>query len=497
MIYIHVECHTNQYQACAWGNHHSEGVVDWPPAPWRLLRAIVAGSYNAHLPAAHLPTLKALLHKLAAVLPSYTLPPVTYIQHRSPRPQVNAKTAKVEPGKPLYSAGLMMSSAQNSVHIHWPVALSEPEELVLSLCLAGLTYFGRKEAVATWQLVEEAPESNAISSPAGTRLVSIADSKVDVDGLWEALNLSAHENYGVNRAAVFPGVRQAAYEIAQPKLKRQPPSNQRHHLVSLTVLCEPRFPMKQALKLTHRLHQSLAARCPAPVFTGMEMGQPSDSHDHTVFQCIPDRTGRYIEQIQLYSDAGYNQSEMAVIASACSSGLNGVARGYDVSLSLADFGSVAKASADWVSATPFFLTRFPTTRRGKPRMVTDRHQKDGAEHQALKYLHHLAWLDLAGKPDYRDHDRGLALYLNNELAVIAQCEPFPQFWEWEAECRQGRKVGRLGYRVKLQFALPTAGPVVLGYAAHFGLGAMTPVRESVGVQRVNRQKAQGVVGSAN
>src|SRR5947209_4133918 len=25
-----------------WQTHHSEGRVDWPPAPWRLLRAIVA-----------------------------------------------------------------------------------------------------------------------------------------------------------------------------------------------------------------------------------------------------------------------------------------------------------------------------------------------------------------------------------------------------------------------------------------------------------------------
>src|SRR3990172_1100943 len=25
-----------------WDTHHSEGRVDWPPAPWRLLRALVA-----------------------------------------------------------------------------------------------------------------------------------------------------------------------------------------------------------------------------------------------------------------------------------------------------------------------------------------------------------------------------------------------------------------------------------------------------------------------
>ncbi len=489
MIHIQVDCHTNQYQACAWGNHHSEGVIDWPPAPWRLLRAIVAGSYNAHLPERHLPTLKVLLHRLASVLPSYTLPPVTYIQHRSPRPQVNPKTAKVGPGKTLYSAGLMMSSGQNKVHIHWPVALSEAEELVLSLCLSGLTYFGRKEAVASWMLVEEAPDPNANPNQDGTRLVSTADPEMGADGLWEALNLSAHENYGVNRTAVFPGVRQAAYEIEQPKPKRQPPSGQRHHKITLTVECDPRFPMKQALKLTNRLHQSLVARCPAPVFTGMEMGQPSTTHDHTIFQPIAGRTGRYVEQIVLSSQDGYDQNAMATIAAACSKPLEGVAHGRNVQLKLADLGEISETRMDWESSTPFFLSRFPATRRGKPRMITERHQKDGAEHQALKYLQHLSWLGLEGEAAYRDHDNGLALYLDAEVAVVAHCEPFPQFWEWEADCRQGKKAGRMGYRVELHFAESVNGPIILGYASHFGLGAMKPMREAVGVQQTNRQDA--------
>jgi len=37
-----------------------------------------------------------------------------------------------------------MSSTQNALYIHYPLTLLETEELVLSLCLSGLTYFGRK-----------------------------------------------------------------------------------------------------------------------------------------------------------------------------------------------------------------------------------------------------------------------------------------------------------------------------------------------------------------
>src|SRR6266436_4894467 len=31
-----------QYHATPWGRHVNEGVAEWPPSPWRLLRAFVA-----------------------------------------------------------------------------------------------------------------------------------------------------------------------------------------------------------------------------------------------------------------------------------------------------------------------------------------------------------------------------------------------------------------------------------------------------------------------
>jgi CRISPR-associated protein Csb2 len=485
MIHIKIQFHTNQYQACAWGNHHSEGVIDWPPAPWRILRAIVAGSYNVALPERHQPTLKALLHKLASVPPSYTLPPTTYIQHRSPRPQVNLKTAKVGPGKVLYSAGLLMSSTQNTLYIHYPVTLLDTEELVLSLCLSGLTYFGRKESVATFTLVEDAPELNAEQDPGGTRIVTTVDTALDTDELWAALNLSAHENYGVNRSATFPGIRQATYRIDTPKSHSQPEPWQKQHTVTLTVSGSPRLPFTLGLKLTHRLHQALISYCPAPVFTGQEMGEPSKNHNHTIFQCLPDRTGRYVEQVKLYSYTGYGSEALAAI-SKCSY-LRGVARGYDVSLAFADIGGREETCDEWVSSTPFFLSRFPAVRRGKPRMLTEHYQKDGPEHQVLQYLQFFPWLNLVGEPMYREHEDGLALYLNDQIAVVASCQPFPKFWEWESECRQGKKVGRVGYRVELKFTVPITGPISLGYAAHYGLGAMT-MREWVDVEQAFAQE---------
>jgi len=136
MIHIKVQFHQS---ISSLGQPSPEGVIDWPPAPWRILRAILAGSYNVALSDKHQPTLKALLHKLA----SASLYSAAHIPTFSTAvsPSGESKTAKVGPGKVLVA--LLMSSTQNALYIHYPLTL-ETEELVLSLCLSGLTYLVAK-----------------------------------------------------------------------------------------------------------------------------------------------------------------------------------------------------------------------------------------------------------------------------------------------------------------------------------------------------------------
>ena len=56
----------NQYHANAWHHAHCEGLIDWPPAPWRILRSIVAGSYNANFSEEQQTILKSVLWRMAS-----------------------------------------------------------------------------------------------------------------------------------------------------------------------------------------------------------------------------------------------------------------------------------------------------------------------------------------------------------------------------------------------------------------------------------------------
>jgi CRISPR-associated protein Csb2 len=41
-VVLKVSFPLGRYHGTAWLRGHNEGVVDWPPAPWRVLRALVA-----------------------------------------------------------------------------------------------------------------------------------------------------------------------------------------------------------------------------------------------------------------------------------------------------------------------------------------------------------------------------------------------------------------------------------------------------------------------
>ena len=66
-----------RYHATAWGSHANEGVPEWPPSPWRLLRAMIATARWKHggPTSEDPPRLRPLIEALAtAPPPRYVLP---------------------------------------------------------------------------------------------------------------------------------------------------------------------------------------------------------------------------------------------------------------------------------------------------------------------------------------------------------------------------------------------------------------------------------------
>lgn len=63
-----------RYHATPWGHHVNEGQIEWPPCPWRLLRALIAVGYSTQRWNEVPPAGRRMIELLASVLPTYQLP---------------------------------------------------------------------------------------------------------------------------------------------------------------------------------------------------------------------------------------------------------------------------------------------------------------------------------------------------------------------------------------------------------------------------------------
>jgi CRISPR-associated protein Csb2 len=136
-----------RYHATPWRHHVNEGVVEWPPSPWRLLRGLLAVGFTKHRwPEAGPPAeARALIEALAGVAPSFRLPPVSLAHSRHYMPA----------GKQALVLDAWANVEDGVVAVTWPVALDAAQRALLAALAADLGYLGRAES---WVEAELAPE---------------------------------------------------------------------------------------------------------------------------------------------------------------------------------------------------------------------------------------------------------------------------------------------------------------------------------------------------
>lgn len=152
MITVHFQFPGKRYHATPWGHHVNEGLIEWPPSPWRLLRALLATGYSrCGWPPEGPPEIAiALFEKLGAVLPSYRLPRATgaHTRHYMPTgeltPEGREKTTLVFDTWAQVHTGVLTVS--------WDVTLEADETRILRELVTHMSYLGRSESWVTASL---------------------------------------------------------------------------------------------------------------------------------------------------------------------------------------------------------------------------------------------------------------------------------------------------------------------------------------------------------
>lgn len=487
MIAIAVRFLTGRFHATPWGRHVNEGVPEWPPHPWRLLRALVA-TCKRTLPAVPDDTLATLLASLSTP-PLIHLPQASMGHSRHYMPWF-----KKGPGdKTLVFDTFATVSPDDPVIFGWPEASLSPEHAgLLREILMNLGYLGRSESWCSAELVTAPdswncsllPDNGTVPLPAPAMAVRVlASASHEPLQLLEDLQVETSTMRDTERQLTPVGSVWLSYAVPTDRLIEFPlpkPVQRRTeqvHLMRFALDGKPLPLLTDALKvgeIARRAMLSHLGKVASANSSASHSGHSDEGpvlHQHRHPFCLPvdEDSDGHIDHLHIYAPEGFVPEELEALA------LLPKLWSWDEpdrpllflgTSSLAEIrtgrGPWAPAST-WSSVTPYVLTRYPKRHRdGRPKLNDFGEQKDGAEDQIRR-----EWLLRQAVDPTLPNLVAIELQAHHTLSS-GRTIRWIQYRRWRQHGRGATSGFAFGFR--LHFAAPVSGPIALGYACHFGLG---------------------------
>jgi CRISPR-associated protein Csb2 len=473
MTTIRLRFPASRYHATPWGRHVNEGVPEWPPSPYRLLRALfdVWQRKCRDLSGAEV---EAVLRALAESEPRFNLPAASAAHTRS----YLSSNSEDPTDKSLVFDAFLAFQRESCCYVSWPdLHLNAAQKNTLARLLLNLNYLGRSESWVDAALHEGEPDATWRCEPA-----EIADFAGEITPVacvvpvsshtgkqkWmEALTVSTNETLRARRSAP-PLLKQTYYirpenciqtdPIAAPK--RPEPQVQAVLLgLDATVLPLATATIEVAEQIRVRLmgaHKRVV-RDPDAV-SGLFSGKDSNGnkrldHGHLFILPLANALGRIDRVLLVSRNRNLTRDEL--------NSVRGVRELWQ-----SDNKPAVRCVVAWQG--PLDVDMSPRTRDGSPLLslrrtvtsttpfVTTRHWRRGRDLE--QFL-----LDEIRR-ECRNH--GL-------LEPVSISATNPQFGVFHAiEYRRNRKndTPMPGYAFRIEFAQPVLTPFSLGYGCHFGLG---------------------------
>jgi CRISPR-associated protein Csb2 len=527
-----------RYHATPWDAHVNEGIVEWPPSPWRILRGLIA---TRHLKAAEVvseETLARIVEALSAELPLYALPlGGSGFHSRHYMPLFSGKTTKV------FDTFLHFPRGSRLV-VAWPQSALDPDLVSPLECLIErLGYLGRAEALVEGRFCDAESltfDCRPAVAPAGRdtdaqgeyrgviRLLapvppaelvrwrgaaldernsralnekirrarekgkpedSVKLSTKEIAALETSLPTSVYETLTVETDVMRkghwsrpPGSRWVDY--TRPRLESRldartiPPPRVLPTVARYALAGQVLPRLTDTVFEAERIRTALLSQSgAAPVFSGRDpvTGALLTGHRHAFF--IPEANGRHghITHITLYARMGFDD-----LARAALERLNRVWQrsGHDLQMVLLGVGDPEDFAGTRAEAGQCPLLVAADTWESRTPFVPTRHPKSRRTGQQEVDEHGL----IVGSPE---HDlvrlligQGFPRPHKTERMSATSLGGKPTRWlAFRTERRKGhgRRAGLHGVGFRVTFSSPIRGPLAVGYGAHFGLGCFVPL----------------------
>lgn len=465
MTVIQLDFLASRYHATPWGRNVNEGAPEWPPSPYRLLRALydVWQRKCSHIP---IENIDELLAALASFDPQFTLPDASAAHTRS----YLSSNSEDPTDKNLVFDAFVVCPRGWSCYIAWPdLVLTDRQQAILDQLLTNLNYLGRSESWVSASLHEgpipgewrclpvDHPDASGEVIP-----IACAVSPAVYSGKrpWlDALTFSTTDLHST-KASAPPLLRQVRYCRPETSIRLDPSQSGKPKppivhavLVSLdaTVLPLTTATIEVAEQIRVRLmgsHRKRMGDDPSRVsalFSGKDdAGGKRLDHGHLYILPQSNKDGR-IDRILLLSRLHpLDPNELAAVRGVrelWQSGGRPPVRCVITWQGSCDDPLVRPSAAVVESSTPF---------------VPSRHWRRGRDPEAF--------LQDEIRRECRNHGipQPAAVERQTRLAGLFDV----------VEYRRNRKedLTKRGYSFRLRFSQPVPAPFSLGYGSHFGLG---------------------------
>ncbi len=463
-----------RYHANPWDRAVNEGAAEWPPSPWRILRALVA-TWHTRWPDLPESVLDGLLDALADP-PAYLTPPARAGHTRHYLPGFDHR--KGEPGGTALTLDPFLAVAPDQeLLVRWEADLDPGQRQALAKLAELVPYLGRAESVCEARLLGEDRQPDGrwwrpdtTDGSHRTRLLAV------VRPVSRQVLEATTDGIRRQRRTVPPGTRWVSYaaEVAphQPERENRADAGQ-PGVTAIRFAVTGRAPLLVTHGVlladeAHRQAGKLLERAGIPDGRRQEiMGTRGAGSDHRHAHWIPvggdGETAGRVQSLIIWMPGGLRADEVrAILGLRSMSGQRGGEDGYElrgfpkVEALFQAAGQVADVAPElcgparrWRSRTPYLPVR---------------HRKN--RESAEEYLA----ADITAELRYRD--RTDAVLARVELASEMTARTVNQFRRYRTKERL--RQSRPGVGLVLEFAAPVAGPLLLGQLSHFGFGMFEP-----------------------
>ena len=465
-----------RYHANPWDRAVNEGASEWPPSPWRILRAMVATWYTRwpDLDAAEIDGL------LSALIdpPSYRTPDTVsgHTRHYLP----DAAHRRAETGNTdLTLDPFLAIGREDDLLVRWEADLSAGQRQVLAKLAELIPYLGRSESACHARLLDLGAEPTVDETWWRPGIADGANSTrllAPVTPFDRSVLEATTARVRRQRRTVPPGTRWVNYTTASLEDDRKtrvssPGQVDRPTTIRFAVVGPAPVQLTHGVLVADEAHRVAGkrlerARIPDErrrQIMGTRGATTDHRHAHWIPLGGPGESAPSVRSLILWTPDGLGTEEIgALLDLGTMSGQRGGEGGYEVRgfpkvrLLFQAAGQVEDVAPElcadppariWRSVTPYLPVRY--------------------QHRNRETLEEFLAADVAAELRYRNMP---------EAATVSLAEPAGGRANQFRRYRMGEKLrqSRIGVGLRLEFSAPVTGPLLIGQLSHFGFGAFAP-----------------------